>query len=184
MIQIIEATNAKTEKNLDGDKSVSMSQGEGLNAHTVQNMCSLGFEFAPADGEKLVIAPINGSDSYMVSIAGVNENITPVCLKGERRIYSVSADGQTIKAFAKFKNTGVLELNGNDNFAVLYTELKTAFDQLKTDQNAILNLLKTWAVALTDGGTALQTAALLLAPSTADMSLSKSVNVLLKSNEV
>jgi phage gp45-like len=182
LIQIIKSTDIVDEKNLDGEKVVSMSKGEGLNKYTTQNMCAPGFEFTPADGENLVIVPVNGSNSYMVTVAGTNENITPDCAKGERRLYSVSEDGSEIKAFAKFLNTGVIELNGNDNFAVLYNELKIAFDQLKDDQNAILNLLQTWTFVANDGGAALQTEANLLSPSTADMSSSKSENVLLKSN--
>jgi hypothetical protein len=189
LVNIIEATNGLSQKNLDGDKVVSMSQGFGLNNHTVQNMVSPGIEFCPADGEKLIIVPINNSKSYMVAIAGTNENIAPVCNKGERRIFSVSEDGQTLKSFAKFKNDGVLELNGNDNFAVLFNELKTEFNELKGKYNSVVNVLKTWVVAPTDGGLALQTAINLLAvnpltdpTSSANIDNAKSANVLLKSN--
>jgi len=184
LIEIIEADKAIVEKNLDGDKDVAMVKGEGLNEHTVQSMCFPGIEFNPGKGEKLVVVPINGSDSYMVTIGGVNENIAPDCSAGERRIYSVSEDGETLKAFAKFKNDGVIELNGNDNFAVLYTELATAFNELQDHYNEVVNSLITWVPVATDGGGALKTllTGIPLIPSTADITPSKSENVLLKSN--
>lgn len=187
LIQIIEANNPVNEKNLDGDKVVSMSQGQGLNSYTVQNMIAPGFEFSPADGEKLVVVPINGSDSYMVTIAGTNENIAPDTAKGERKLYSVSEDGAKIKAFAKFLNTGVIELNGNDNFAVLYNELKIEFEELQTKYNSLVDVLLAWAPVATDGGAALATAlatadGLIPLESSADITKSKSENVLLKSN--
>lgn len=64
-------------------------------------------------------------------------------------------------------------VNDGIDYAVKYNELKTAFDQLKTDHDAIINLLQTWVVAPNDGGAALQAAATALAPSTADMTNSK-----------
>ena len=190
LAEIIEADKGITEKNLDGDNEVSMTKGSGLDEHTVQNMCFPGIEFNPAKGEKLVVTSINGSESYMVAIAGTNEKIAPDCLAGERRIFSVSEDGDTLKSFAKFKNTGVIELNGNDNFAVLYNELKVAFDQLKSDHDDLVSKYNlhihpvptATALAVPPALGITSVTATSGTPSTADMSPSKSLNVLLKSN--
>ena len=187
LIQIIKSTGVIDEKNLDGEKVVSMAKGDGLNKYTVQNMCAPGFEFSPADGEKLVVVPINGSDSYMVTIAGANENITPDTLKGERKIYSVSEDGAEIKAFAKFKNTGIIELNGNDNFAVLFNELKTEFNKLQQSHNDLVSAynahihITTATIGLSPVGVISPTESS-STPSTAVIDNSKSESVLLKSN--
>lgn len=187
-MRIIAANQTNFEKNLDGSKTVSMTKGSGLNNHTVQNMFMPGIEINPADGEKLVITPIAGSSSYMVSIAGVNENIAPDCDKGERKIYSVTPDGQTIKAFARFKNNGVIELNGNDNFAVLFNELKIEFNELKGKYNSLVSLYNSH-VHITTATVGASAVPGVLSPtvsagttSAANIDLAKSQNVLLKSN--
>jgi hypothetical protein len=179
--------NSVIEKNLDGENPVIQSQVSGLNDHTIENMCFPGIEFNPAKGEKLVFIPIDGSDSFMVAIGGTNDKIAPDTLKGERRIFSVSVEGDELKAYAKFKNDGIIELNGNDNFAVMFNELKTAFDQLQSDHDALVNLhnahihITTATVGLSPVGLISPTTSL-GTPSTADISPSKSENVLLKSN--
>lgn len=189
MIEILQVNKGLTEKNLDGENPVSMSQGTSLNEHTVQNMCFPGIEFKPAKGEKLVIVPINGSDSYMVAIAGTNEKIAPDCEAGERRIFSVNDDGTELKAFAKFKNNGIIELNGNDNSAVLFNELKTAFDTQKSAYDDLVSKfnahihITTATIGLSPVGVISAVTVLEQgSPSTADIDPSKSENVLLKSN--
>lgn len=119
-----------------GSKNVGISKitAKG-NPYTSQLCFGPGIEINPADGERLVIMKIDGSESYMVAIAGTNQNIEPGTARGERKIYSVSEDGSEIKAIAKFKNDGVLELNGASDSAVLFSELKAGFDQLVSDFN-------------------------------------------------
>ena len=118
-----------------GSKTVSISKIKARsNDYTSQNMFSPGIEINPADGEQLVIAKIDDSSSYMVSIAGTNQEIEPDTDRGERRFYSVTPDGSEIKAIIKLKNDGEIEIisgngsikmNGstgqvsiNDNFTV------------------------------------------------------------------
>ena len=108
---------------------------ESADPKTVLNCFSPGIEICPANGEQLVFTRIKGSSSFLVSIGGVNQKIAPDTARGERRIYSVSSDGETIKAIAKFKNDGVLELNGATDSAVLFSQLETAFNTLKTEFN-------------------------------------------------
>lgn len=120
------------------DLSISKIKAEG-NDDTVLNCLGPGIEFSPADGERLVIRKVNNSNSYMVAIGGINQNIEPDCDRGERRIYSVSSDGAEIKAIAKFKNDGVIELNGASDSAVLFSELKTGFDKLVEDHNDLVS---------------------------------------------
>lgn len=189
LAEILVVDKGVTDKNLDGEKDVSMSEGTSLNEQTVQNMCFPGIEFKPAKGEKLVIIPINGSDSYMVSIGGVNENITPDCADGERRIFATNAEGTELKAFAKFKNTGIIELNGNDNHAVLFNELKTEFNELKNKYNDLKNKynahihVTTATIGLSPVGAISPVTPLEQgSASGANIDNTKSENVLLKSN--
>lgn len=122
-----------------GTKEISIHQSmEGGKPQTSMSGFAPGLEINPANGENIVVTKIKGSNSFVVSIGGVNQNITPDTLRGERRIYSVSEDGTEIKAVAKFKNDGVLELNGATDSAVLFSELKTAYDQVVSDLNDLV----------------------------------------------
>lgn len=69
-----------------------------------------------------------------------------------------------------------VELNGNSNFAVKYNELKTAFDQLKSDFNGFLTHIHS---GVTPGGGVSGVPTPPATPSTADMSPSKNDKVLM-----
>lgn len=130
------AAGYKKDKYLSGTKTVAISEVKmGAQPYTAQHCFGPGIEINPANGENLVISRMKGSSRYMVTIGGVNQDILPDTDRGERRIYSVSSDGATIKAIAKFKNDGVLELNGASSFAVKFEELETAFNTLKSEYN-------------------------------------------------
>lgn len=58
---------------------------------------------------------------------------------GEHRIFSTDTDGNTVFALY-LKNDGTAEFGGNSDFMVRYNELKTGFDQLKNDFNALVTL--------------------------------------------
>jgi len=92
-----------------------------------------GLEINVADGENIVFQKMKGSSSFKVAIGGTNQKIEPVTERGERRLYSVSEDGSEIKAIVYLKNDGTLILNEGTDSAVLFSELKTAYDQLKSD---------------------------------------------------
>jgi hypothetical protein len=98
----------------------------------VQQWRLSGFDSSPSPGVKGLI--VDMGDGYKVSVAE-KDGLTDSGLNpGERKVYS-DLDG-VLKAFVKFLNTGILELNGNADFAVRYTDLETAFNQLKADFDA------------------------------------------------
>ncbi len=131
------ATYYRAGKYRNGQKIVSISTiTESGDPKTSMNAFSPGIEINPANGENLVFTRIKNSSSFLVTIGGINQKIAPDTDRGERRIYSVSSDGETIKAIAKFKNDGVLELNGATDSAVKFADLKTGFDALVTFVNA------------------------------------------------
>lgn len=133
------ATGYRVGKYLDGSKDVAIHQFKaGGKAQTAMSCMGPGIEINPADGENLVITRIGNSDSFVVSIGGTNQKISPDTARGERRIYSVNEAGDTIAAVAKFKNDGTMELNGATDSAVLFSELKSGFDQLVSDFNSFL----------------------------------------------
>jgi hypothetical protein len=122
-----------------GSRNVAIHQvTSGAKPETSMSCIGPGIEICPANGENLVITKIGDSNSFVVSIGGVNQNIAPDTARGERRIYAVSTDGSEIKAVIKWKNDGVLELNGATDSAVKFADLKSGFDTLKSDFNAFL----------------------------------------------
>lgn len=60
-----------------------------------------------------------------------------VAKDGEFRTYATDSDGNEV-AYTYMTNDGDLELNGNDDNAVRFSELKSGFDTLKTDLNSLI----------------------------------------------
>lgn len=69
---------------------------------------------------------------------------------GELRLFSTNTAGDTEKFYVWLRNTGHLELGGDDNNAVKFNELKTEFNALKADHNS---LVTTFNTHLHPGGT-------------------------------
>lgn len=98
-----------------GENTVAIHEATtGGKARTSLSAFAPGIEINPADGENLIISRIGNSDSFMVTIGGTNQKIAPDTERGERRIFSVSEDGETIGAIAKFKNDGSIILQSTD----------------------------------------------------------------------
>lgn len=72
-----------------------------------------------------------GGRSCLGAIDQVNE---PLAAPGERRLYARDANGAPVVVIW-LKADGTLELNGDADNAVRFSELKTAFDQLQSDFN-------------------------------------------------
>lgn len=152
------ATDYNVGKYRGGKKDVAIDTFKSAgNDLTSMSALGPGFEVHPAPGENIVVAQVGNSNSFLVTVGGVNQEIVPDTEKGERRIYSVSADGKTIKAKVKWKNDGVLEINGASSFAVKFEELQTALNAFVLAVNANLALKL-------DGGGAAGTTSLNVTP--------------------
>jgi hypothetical protein len=119
-------------KNKDGQQNVRILQvqmTDGDDIRTVEMYCQAGEDTAPVVGDKVIIRRL-GSGSNLVC-ESTKDLIEPDVEAGEKKLYSYV--GTTIKAFIKWVKDGILELNGNADFAVRYTALETAFNQLKSD---------------------------------------------------
>lgn len=161
------ASDYRAGKYRGGERTVSISTiNESADPKTSMNAFSPGIEINPANGENLIFSKIKDSNSFLVTIGGVNQKIAPDTARGERRIYSVSADGETIKAVAKFKNDGTLELNGASSFAVKFEELETALNSFVAAVNVAFT-------AKLDGGGSSPALSITLTPAkSADVKLS------------
>ena len=91
----------------------------GLDSHPVKGMIAI---YAPSQGmgETVIIGYLS------------RDQIAEI---GETRVYSTDKDG-VLKASIHLKNDETIEINGNSDNMVRFSELETAFNQLKTDFNA------------------------------------------------
>lgn len=123
----------EVKKNRDGSGDRLMLQVEISDpddTQTVELMSQSGDDAVPPIDSRVLITSVGSA--YKIAVA-VDDGITPSMAEGERKIYSI--DAGAIAAFINFLNTGILELNGNADFAVRYGQLQTAFDELKADFN-------------------------------------------------
>lgn len=123
--------NSSLGPNKDGVRTVVLLEVELTDPddiQTVELLTEMGLDYRPTDDSAVVVLSLG--PAWKVAIA-CDDRVTKTMDKGEKEIYSLV--GTTKKASIKWLADGVLELNGNEDFAVRFNELKTAFDQLKSD---------------------------------------------------
>lgn len=137
-------------RNKSGTKDVVLLQVRMSNdqddIQTVELMNNAGDGSVPAIGSRVIITQLG--PSWKIGIAESDE-IDPEVQDGE--VHHYSQDAGTIKAFIKLLKSGIIELNGNTDFAVRFTALETGFNQLKADFNAFLTHVHSGVT--TGGGT-------------------------------
>ncbi len=122
--------------NRDGTKDVLKLQvqiADPDDIQTVEYMSSAGDDTIPPVGS--IVTILSAGPAWKIAIAS-QDNITPSMSEGERKIYSSS--GGAIKAFINWLSSGILELNGNSDFAVRFNALETGFNALRSDHNTFL----------------------------------------------
>lgn len=123
-------------KNRDGNNTRLMMQVQITDAddiQTVELMVPPGVDVNPPDESKVIV--IDVSKAYKIAIVA-DDNIEPSMLEGEKKIYSINAG--TIAAFINLLKSGIIEVNGNADFAVRFTALESAFNELKGDFNQLI----------------------------------------------
>jgi len=123
----------EVKKNRDGAGARLMLQVEITDPddiQTVELMSASGEDNVPPIDSRVLIVSVGSA--YKIGIA-IDDGITPSMSDGEKKMYSIASGA--ISAFINLLNTGIIELNGNADFAVRYNALETAFDELKTDFN-------------------------------------------------
>ncbi len=138
----------------------------------------LGTDTNPQPNTKMLLFKTLNPKEDVVGMSVDNRNTREDLQPGEKSFFSYDEKGNplfiiTIRGDKMEVGTAP---NGTPpaNFVVRFNEMEAAFNQLKSDQDAILNLLQTWTVVVNDGGGALQIAANLLSSSSADLSDAKS----------
>ena len=136
MIRTGIVTGREFKKNRDGGNvrlllQVQITDADDL--QTVEYMAAPGEDSNPPDGATVLI--IDAGRAYKIAIAA-DDNIEPSMLEGEKKLSSISAGA--IAAFINFLQSGIVEINGNNDFAVRFNELQSAFDEFKDDFNQLV----------------------------------------------
>ena len=101
---------------------------------TVELMNDDGVDSIPVNEARVLIGDIG--IAYKIAFAVDDLIPNQILNAGEKKIYSSDGDGNILNFISFLENR--IEINGNNDFAVRFTALDTAFQQLITDINAAL----------------------------------------------
>jgi len=150
-------TGREIKANRDAEGNSRLLQAEissAVDKQTIELVSACGEQYNPRDGDVLFIAELG--PNWKIAIASSDETEPDDTLEqGERKIYSLNGDGE-VMACIRFKADGTLILNEGEDWAVQYTALKDAFDELKSDLNSMVSAWNTFADAYLPGGPAVQ----------------------------
>lgn len=161
-------TGRRVSKNRDGDKPVLILQVsliDGEDTRSIEIFSSS--DFNPANGTRVYIC--NVSDSYQIAVA-TSDGLTPESEPGEIEIYSTDNPVTSKQASIKLDKDAKIIMNEGADFAVRFSALETAFNELQTQYNAHTHPYINVAAPATTSATAAQ--------SIGDISLSKIDEVL------
>lgn len=144
--------DSKIDTNMDGEDNVRILKCEVSSADDVQNIeqiCQNGEQTNPLDDATVIILEITKSWKIAVAVKDLVEPDATLA-RGEKIIYSLDSSN-VIQASVRFKNDGTLVLNEGTDWAVQFTALKSAFDQLKSDLNSMISEWNTFATDYVPG---------------------------------
>ena len=124
-------------RNKTGTKDVVLLQvriTDKDDIQTVELMNNAGDGSIPAMGSRVVISQLG--PAWKIGVAISDDGIAPEVTAGE--VHHYSQDAGTIQAFIKLLKSGIIEMNGNTDFAVRFLALDTALQTFLTDLNAKL----------------------------------------------
>lgn len=130
---------------------------------------SWGEESVPIKDSVAIWAHSSVSGESVV-IGYINKNAVSSMSAGEKRIFSTNSSGEEqIQIY--LRDDAKIELGGNSDNLVSFTDLKTAFDQLKSEVNAMVTTFNTHTHATPSGPSLVPVP--LQSAATADMSNAK-----------
>ena len=113
-----------------------------------------GMDCNPPQNEITVVAETgNNSDSIVVGF--VTKNVLEDLVLGECGLYAKDANGGIV-ATIKMRNSGDVEVNGNDDFMVRFSKLEEAFNELQDRYNELAQRWSIFANAYVPGGPTVQ----------------------------
>ena len=134
MVKVGIVTGSTIGPNRHGTRDVRLLQvviSDPEDVQTAEFLSGPGDDSAPELGSKVLLI---GPGPAWKAVAACSDTVAPSIDSGERKLYSVL--NGVIQAFINLLSDGTLELNGGSDFAVRYTGLESAFNQLKADFDA------------------------------------------------
>lgn len=134
MVQVGKVKGSEITTNKDGTFNVRLLQVEITDpddVQTIEQAIQVNDDTNPPLNSEVLVLSV--SPAFKLAIV-LNDGIEPTMEPGERKIYST--ENGAIKAFVNLLKTGIIEINGDADFAVRYNALQTAFDELKSAFNS------------------------------------------------
>lgn len=94
-----------------------------------------GYDAKAPEGTRAVYAR-SGKKGVGALIGFINVNQLDSLSEGEVHLYSTNSDGSSEQAFILMKNDGTMQVNGDADYAIRYSDMKSAFNQFKNDFNS------------------------------------------------
>ncbi len=131
--------------NRDQDADVRLIKASLSSLEDVQTLQKLGcIDHAPVAGSEFLVLSIG--ESWKLAIQ-ITDGVDPAAAAGEKWLYSQDVDGN-VKTTLRLKNDGTMELNGSDDFAVAFTDLKTVIDTILAETQSNFGLIATAITSL------------------------------------
>ena len=150
-----------------GSRVVKVLRFGRSDVQTANQVTPAGIDAGPIKDLIAVYSSTSKKGSKVI-IGYISKNA--IAESGELRLYSQDDQGAE-QGYVYLKKDGTLELLGDTDYAIRYSEMKTAFDTLRDDLNALLNLYNAH-IHPTPAGPSSVTVSL-GTPSAADMTASK-----------
>ena len=139
MVAIGKVTGREVRTNRDGSEDVILLQVEVSDSDDIQTVelhRGAGVDLNPPDGS--IVSLVQAGNAWQIA-ATVNDNVTPDDLdEGDYQIYGSASGSKTSKVHCE--TGGDVVLNDGTDWAVQYTALKSAFDDLKADLNTLITI--------------------------------------------
>ena len=107
---------------------------------TVQNFGPCNEDFAPPENCKTLNIPLGRGRGFLISAAYHNQNIAPVAVHGERRLYSTDQSGTVVMAEVFLKQDGTILIK---NATITITVNPSGLLEIETTGNTEITSAKT-----------------------------------------
>lgn len=150
---------------------------DNTNSMQGYNVAPFGFDSVGVQNMQCVFSDTS-NNRYPIIVGWLNTSV--VAQEGESRMYATDSSGGVV-GYVYLKNNGELNLLGDSNWAVKYTELATQFNELKGKFNDLVTAFNSHVhtVTIASFGTPTPTipTTSTATPSTADITQSKNERI-------
>lgn len=159
-------------KEEDGEHSIESVADPGSGANmTTDHSSAPGDDSPPFASDLIVMMRVPGSENY-VAVGYIDAKNKSLADHGEKRLYARDSDGNPV-SIVWLKKDGSVRINNGEDWAVQFTAMKAAFDELKGTLNTIQAHYIAHTHAVSGAATATPLPPPLPTAATADMSGAK-----------